>query len=275
MLVTGASTGIGYATAILLAQRNMAVFGGVRNDADAEKLRQADANIRPLLLDVTNPAQVSASAEAIAAAGIPLIGVVNNAGIAVAGPLEYVSLDDFRQQFEVNLFGALAVTQAVLPLLRKSGGRIAYMSSISGQLAPPYVGPYAASKHALESLADSMRMELAAFGIAVSVIQPGNVNTPIWAKGRARKDELLSKAPHEARERYGNAIERLVRVTEREERTGIAPERVSEAVYEALTSKSPRARYAVGTPPGWQRKIAALLPERLRDRLILKNFKTH
>ncbi len=272
VLITGASTGIGYATATVLAQKGFTVFAGVRAEADAGKLRQAHADIQPVLLDVTNAVQIAAAAEAIAAANIPLAGVVNNAGIAVAGPLEYLSLDELRKQFEVNVFGALAVTQAVLPLLRKANGRIVFMSSISGQIAPPFVGPYASSKHALESLADSMRMELAPFAIPVSLIEPSNVNTPIWAKGRARKDDLLAKAPRVAIERYGEAIERLVRVTEREERTGITPETVARIVYEALTAREPRARYTVGNPPAWQRRMAALLPERLRDRLILKNF---
>lgn len=272
VLVTGTSTGIGYATAQLLAQIGYAVFAGVRNESDAERLRASNANIRTLTLDVANAADVARAAADIRSSGIPLFGLVNNAGIVVAGPLEHLPLELFRKQFEVNVFGALALTQAVLPLLRDARGRIVFMSSISGQIAPPYVGPYASSKFALEAMADSMRMELSPFGIYVSVVQPGNVNTPIWAKGRASKDELIALLPQEALDRYGNAIERLVQVTEREERTGIDPSAVAGAVLEALTARNPRARYPIGEPRGWQRKMAAMLPERLRDRLILKNF---
>jgi NAD(P)-dependent dehydrogenase (short-subunit alcohol dehydrogenase family) len=229
--------------------------------------------VRPLLFDVTIAEQIAAAANAIAVSGVPLYGVVNNAGIAVAGPLEYLPLDDFRRQFEVNLFGALAVTQAALPLLRSHGrGRVVFMSSVSGQIAPPLIGPYAASKFALEALADSLRMELAAFDIEVSVVQPGNVRTPIWQKGRAAKDELIARVPEEALRYYGKAVDALVRATEREERTGIDPYTVAAAVRAALTDRSPKARYAIGSPPAWQRRFAALLPERLRDRLILRTM---
>ena len=273
VLVTGASTGIGYASALLLARSGYAVFAGVRKPDDAQRLELQHANIRPLTLDVTEREQIGAAAGAIAASGVPLRAVVNNAGIAVAGPLEFLPLEEFRRQFEVNVFGSLAVTQAVLPLLRRANGRIVFMSSVSGQIAPPYVGPYASSKFALEAMADAMRMELAQFGVTVSVIQPGNVNTPIWAKGRAGKDELVAQLPAEVLGYYGEAIETLVRVTEHEERHGIAPETVAGAVLKAVTARNPRARYAVGNPAGWQRRIAALLPERLRDRLVLKNFR--
>ncbi|HEV3152419.1 MAG TPA: SDR family oxidoreductase [Candidatus Baltobacteraceae bacterium] len=272
VLVTGASTGIGYATAVALAKNGYVVYAGCRTAQDDRRLRDAHEKIRPLLLDVTQQQQISAAAEAIAEGGAPLYAVTNNAGIAVAGPLEYIPLDDFRRQFEVNVLGALAVTQAMLPLLRRTSGRIVFVSSVSGQIAPPYIGPYAASKFALEAMADSLRMELSSFGIAVSVIQPGNVKTPIWAKGRAEKDALVARLPAKAVEHYGEAIEKLVRVTEREERTGISPEIVAETVVRALNSARPRARYPIGTPSGWMRKFASLLPESHRDRLIMKNF---
>jgi NAD(P)-dependent dehydrogenase (short-subunit alcohol dehydrogenase family) len=161
----------------------------------------------------------------------------------------------------------------MLPLLREhGGGRVVFMSSVSGQIAPPLIGPYAASKFALEAVADSLRMELAPFGIAVSVVQPGNVRTPIWQKGRDAKDELLARVPAEAMQRYGKAVEALVLATEREERSGIDPAVVAETVRRALTDRTPKARYAVGSPPAWQRRFAALLPERLRDKLVLRNM---
>jgi NAD(P)-dependent dehydrogenase (short-subunit alcohol dehydrogenase family) len=273
VLVTGASTGIGFACTETLANAGFLVFAAVRSERDAHRVSSLHGNVRPVLLDVTVAEQIAAAANAIRASGVPLWGVVNNAGIAVAGPLEYLPLDDFRKQFEVNLFGALAATQAMLPLLREhGGGRVVFMSSVSGQIAPPLIGPYAASKFALEALADSLRMELSPFGIRVSVVQPGNVRTPIWQKGREAKDELVARVPPEAMKQYGKAVEALVRATEREERTGIAPDVVADAVRRALSDRAPKARYAVGNPPAWQRRFAALLPERLRDKLILRNM---
>lgn len=271
VLVTGASTGIGYACVDTLAKAGFVVFAGVRSERDSENVSALHGNVRPLLLDVTVPEQVAAAAQAIRASGASLCGVVNNAGIAVAGPLEYLPLDEFRRQFEINVFGALAVTQAMLPLLRAAtDARIVFMSSVSGQIAPPYVGPYASSKFALEAMADALRMELASFGIGVSLVQPGNVRTPIWQKGRDAKDALIARLPKEALAHYGEAVDALVRVTEHEERTGIEPSAVAAAVLRALTEERPKARYPVGNPPAWQRRLAALLPERIRDRMILR-----
>ncbi len=272
-LVTGASTGIGYACAQTLANAGFTVFAGVRNERDAQRLAALHGNVRPILLDVTVREQIAAAAQAIEASGVALRGIVNNAGVAVGGPLEYLPLDDFRRQFEINLFGALAVTQAMLPLLRRStDARVVFMSSVSGQIAPPFVGPYASSKFALEAMADALRMELSPFGLRVSVVQPGNVRTPIWQKGRDAKDDLASRMPAEAIAYYGDAVEALVRVTEHEERTGIEPEAVANTVLRALTDAQPKARYPVGGPPAWQRRLASLLPERVRDRLILRSI---
>ena len=273
VLVTGASTGIGYACVQMLADSGFTVFAGVRSASDAQRVLKLHANVRPLLLDVTIREQIAAAADAIQASGMPLCGVVNNAGVAVAGPLEYLPLEDLRRQFEINVFGALAVTQAMLPLLRQSGdARVIFMSSVSGQIAPPFVGPYASSKFALEAMADALRMELRAFGIRVVVVQPGNVRTPIWQKGRDAKDALIARMPQEAATHYADAVDALVRATEREERTGIAPALVAEAVLRALTAAKPKARYPVGNPPAWQRRLASLLPERVRDRLILRTI---
>lgn len=272
VLVTGASTGIGFAIAQMLVREGYTVFAGVRSSADFQRLQSIHERMRPLLLDVRNEEQIAAAVHEIERSSVPLAAVVNNAGIAVAGPLEYLPLEDVRRQFDVNVFGALAVTQAALPLLRKTRGRIIFMSSISGQIAPPFVGPYAASKFALEALADSLRIELAPFGMRVVVIQPGNVRTPIWAKGRSEKDALLERMPAIAGTHYANVAGDLVRITEREERTGIAAETVAQTVLQALQARRPRARYAVGNPPGWQRRIAALLPEHVRDKLIARAF---
>lgn len=272
VLVTGASTGIGFAAALLLANDGYRVFAGVRNQADARRLESANSNIRALSLDVQNLGEIAQAVQDVSQSGVPLCGLVNNAGIAVAGPLEYLPLEDFRRQFDVNVFGALAVTQAALPLLRETHGRIIFMSSVSGQIAPPFVGAYAASKFALEAIADAMRVELAPSGVGVSIIEPGNVRTPIWEKGRREKDALVARMPAQAVTHYGDAVEKLVRVTEREERTGIEPELVAQSVLHALRSPKPRARYAVGNPPAWQRRFATLLPAHLRDKLVSRSF---
>lgn len=273
VLVSGASTGIGHACARFLAERGFTVFAGVRTESDARRVAALhERGVRPVRLDVTSEDDIAAAIALIEQTGIPLRGIVNNAGIAVAGPLEYLPLGEFRRQFDVNVFGALALTQAALPLLRRTHGRVVFISSVSGQIAPPYIGAYAASKFALEAMSDALRMELAPFGIAVSVIQPGNVSTPIWKKGRDDKDRLIALMPPQAAEHYGASLASLIAATEREERTGIPAGTVALAVHAALTAPHPRARYAVGNPPGWQRRIAALLPERLRDRLILRSI---
>lgn len=272
VLVTGASTGIGFATTQVLAENGYRVFAGVRNSQDAQRLENARGDIRAVILDVQQHEQIGQAMRDIEESAVPLEALVNNAGIAVAGPLEYLPLDEVRRQFEVNVFGALAVTQAALPLLRRTRGRIVFMSSVSGQIAPPFVGAYAASKFALEAIADALRIELAPFGVGVSVIQPGNVRTPIWAKGRNDKDAFIARMPPAAGEHYGGAVEKLVRVTEREEQTGIDPGDVAAAVVDALSAPRARARYPVGNPPAWQRRFAALLPEKLRDRLIARTF---
>jgi NAD(P)-dependent dehydrogenase (short-subunit alcohol dehydrogenase family) len=272
VLVTGASTGIGFSTAQLLAREGYTVFAGVRNRADFERLQQLHERVRPVLLEVRSEESIASAFNEIQHSGVPLDAVVNNAGIAVAGPLEYLPLDEVRRQFDVNFFGALAVTQAALPLLRRTRGRIVFISSISGQIAPPFVGPYAASKFALEALADSLRVELAPFGMHVIVVQPGDVRTPIWAKGRSEKDALIARMPAQAMTHYSHVAGNLVRVTERGEQGGIPAETVAATVLKAVRAPRPRARYAVGSPPGWQRRIAALLPERMRDRLIARAF---
>lgn len=248
------------------------VFAGVRNDADEQRLRQVHGAIKPVRLDVTDAAQIAAAAETIRRSAVPLRGLVNNAGIALGGPLEFFPLEEFRRHLEVNCVGALAVTQATLPLLRQTHGRIVFMSSVSGQIAPPFLGPYAASKFALEATADALRAELHSAGIAVSVIQPGSVRTPIWRKGRDARENLAAKTPAESAQHYGEAREALLRLTHEEESSGIEPEIVAECVAHALTAPKPRARYAVGSPAGWVRRIFMVLPETLRDRMILSRF---
>lgn len=270
VLVTGASTGIGYAVCALLAREGFTVFAGVRTDEDAHRL-DAIAGVAPLQLDVTDAEQIRDAAHAVHESGKPLRGIVNNAGIAVPGPLEFLPVDELRRQFEVNFFGAIAVTQAFLPMLRSSKGRIVFISSISGQIASAFVGAYSSSKFALEAAADVLRMELRGSGVGVSVVQPGNVDTPIWNKGRAQKDSLLARAP-QAREYYEKHLDALAGLSQTQKAGGIDPAIVARVVLHALTAKKPRARYAVGSPAGWMRRIFTALPETVRDRTLMRRM---
>lgn len=273
-MVTGASTGIGHAAALQLAASGFTVYAGVRSDADAERLRAA--GLRPLKIDVTDGATIAAAAaavgEAVGTGG--LAGLVNNAGIAVSGPIEFIPIEDWRRQLEVNLIGQVAAIQAFLPLLRTGRGRIVNVSSIGGRIALPLVGPYAASKFALEGVSDSLRRELRDQGIDVSVIEPGGVKTPIWDKGLSEADKIEAAAPPEARRLYGGLIDALRRQVEAiQTKTGIEPEEVAAAIVAALTAKKPRTRYLVGRDAKLRAVVARLLPDRAFDALVARQLK--
>lgn len=268
VVITGASTGIGRATALHLDKLGFRVFAGVRRAADGESLRgEASERLTPVLIDVTDGASIDAALKEVTAAlsGGGLAGLVNNAGIVMSGPVEYTSMDDWRRQFEVNFFGFLAVTQAFLPLVRKARGRIVNISSIGGRVASPYVGPYAASKHALEATSDALRRELRGEGVQVSVIEPGAVATPIWEKGDAAAAERLSSYPEEAHRVYGKGMQKVREAAEKLAGSAIPPERVAEAVGHALTAARPRTRYLVGTEAKVQRALSVVLSDRLFD----------
>ena len=222
VLVTGASSGIGLASAVRLARAGWRVHGGVRTEAAASLLREH--GIEPVQLDVTDAAQIGAAAEAV---GRELHGLVDNAGIAIAAPLELVPLDELRRQLEVNVVGQVAVLQAVLPALRRARGRVVLMGSIGGRSALPFLGPYAASKHALEAFADVLRVELAPWGIGVSIVEPASVKTAIWTKGAEHADDLRAEVPVEAAALYAERIARF-RAGGAEARPGHRPGRRGE-----------------------------------------------
>lgn len=274
VVVTGASSGIGHAAALGLAQAGFDVFAGVRGDSDAERMREGE--LRPLRIDVTDGASIAAAAEEVRGGlgSMGLAGLVNNAGLAVSGPVEYVPLEDWRRQIEVNLIGQVAVTQAFLPLLRaRAGGpgRILNVSSIGGRIALPLAGPYAASKFALEAVSDSLRRELRGEGIQVSLIEPGGVKTPIWDKGLAEASELEAAMPPEGEQRYGDLIAAMKRqVDEISTRTGIDPEDVADVVARAMTARRPKTRYLVGRDAKSRWAAARLLPDRAFDALIAR-----
>jgi NAD(P)-dependent dehydrogenase (short-subunit alcohol dehydrogenase family) len=272
VVVTGASSGIGGAAAELFAREGFVTFAGVRTDADAARVAGLHPNIRPLKLDVTDRAAIDAAARAVAASGLPLRGVVNNAGVAVAGPLEFLPIDELRRQFEINLFGPIAVSQAFLPQLRVSRGRLIFVGSISGRLAIPFISPYSASKFALRALTDALRVELAPAGIAVALVEPGSVRTPIWGKGRASRDRLSVLLTPLATDYYGPQIDAVFAQTQREEDHAMPVERVTTVLLHALTAPKPRARYLVGRDAR-AGSIVALLPPALRDRALRASMK--
>ena len=270
VMITGASTGIGRACALYLNQLGFQVFAGVRKLEDGSALEQLVSNrLTPVIMDVTDPVSISAAVNNISAKlnEHRLAGLVNNAGIAVAGPLEFIPLEKLRRQMDVNAIGQIAVTQAFLPLLRNSQGRIIFISSISGRVATPLIGPYAASKFALEALADSLRRELLPWGIQVSVIQPGRISTPIWGKSVAAADDLVTNLPAEAHKLYGNMIG-TARDSVLRSRKGTSSEAVAKVVAHALTSSRPRTRYLVGQDAKLAALIVHLLPDKVIDRLL-------
>ena len=263
VLVTGASSGIGHASALRLAGSGWRVFGGVRSEEDAERLR--GHGVEPLQLDVTHSAAIAAAAKVV---GGELQGLVDNAGIAIAAPLELVPLDELRRQLEVNVVGQVAVLQAFLPALRRAGGRVVLVGSVGGRSALPFLGPYAASKHALEAIADSLRVELAPWRIGVSIVEPASVKTAIWTKGAAHADAMRARMSHDRDELYATRIERF-RAVALKRGPGIDPDVVARAVEHALTASRPKARYLVGRDAHIRAWIERL-PTRLRDRVLAK-----
>lgn len=276
VLITGASTGIGAAAALHLAALGHRVFAGVRRVEDGEALkRQGGALIVPVLIDVTDPASIVAAARQVhEATGVGGLGaLVNNAGIAITGAWEHVSRERLLHQFEVNLLGTVAVTQAFLPLIRRGHGRVVTISSIAGKHAPPFFGPYSASKHALEAFGDSLRLELRPWRIPVSLIEPGAIDTPIWAKGLSLAHEVMGEMSSDASERYAPYIEAARRAGENAARRGIPAGRVAEAVAHAVRSPRPRSRYFVGQDARLRALAMRVLPTRLVDMLTWRGMK--
>ena len=273
VLVTGASTGIGASCALRLAQNGFRVFAGVRTPEDGERLlHEARGRLQWLILDVTDAGTIARAADTVRSEQRDhgLAGLVNNAGIAVGGPLEYLSADRLRHQLEVNVIGLHAVTQAFIPLIRQARGRIVHIGSIAGRIASPFTGAYAASKHAVEALADALRLELAPEGIHVSVVEPGQIRTPIWDKGLREFAAITSQIPAEGMLRYRGRLQALHRILERARTRATPPEAVSDAVLHAIGSPEPRTRYVVGGDARLRLWLARLLPDRVMDRVVLR-----
>lgn len=270
--VTGSSSGIGEAAALHLDRLGHRVFAGVRRDEDGEALeRKATGQLVPVICDVTDDASVTAAIERIGGevGETGLDGLVNNAGVARAGPLEHLPMDEWREQFDINVFGQIAVTKAAMPLLRTATGRICFVGSVSGRIGAPLMGPYCGSKFAIEGIAQSLRAELRPWGIAVSVVEPGPVKTPVWAKSRVYADELEARLGPEAAARYREQIDGARKAIETSERMSVSTDKTSAAIEHALLADRPRHRYLVGPPAKVAGVITRVLPDRVLDRLLL------
>ena len=273
VLVTGASTGIGRATALRLDGSGWRVFAGVRKEADAESLRaEASPRLVPVTLDVTEAEQIAAVAARIQAESEGgLDGLVNNAGVAIPGPLETIPLEDFRHQLEVNLVGYVAMTQALLPQIRRAGGRVVFISSIGGRVAFPFAGAYHAAKYGTEAVGDVFRQELRPWGLRVSIVEPGSIDTPIWGRGQDKATEIEAKSP-QTNLLYGAALDKFRKVIEDTAERGIPPEKVAKAIAHALESKRPKTRYLVGLDAQVQARIQPFIPTRLFDRIVARQL---
>ena len=271
VVVTGSSTGIGRSCAIELDRRGFRVFAGVRSQSDGQRLQsEASSRLTPLLLDVTDAQSIAAAARTVedAVGNAGLAGLVNNAGIVVAGPLEILPIEELRKQLEVNVVGQVAVTKALLPALRRAKGRIVNMGSANGRFAPPYLGPYAASKHAIEAISDALRSELRNWGIHVALIEPGSIATPIWAKSFAAADALTKDTAPEAMAMYQRDLDALRKSTKQLADGALPVERVVRAVVHALTAVRPKTRYPVGLQTHLLFRLIKWVPDRLWDRIV-------
>ncbi len=270
VLISGSSSGIGRACALRLDRAGFRVFAGVRNRGDAESLEaEASDRLEPVILDVTDVTTIEVTRERVEhVTGGRLAGLVNNAGIVVAGPIETLDLDRLRRQLDVNLTGQVAVTQAFLPQIRAARGRIVFMASIGGRMALPFMSPYHASKFGIEAIGDSLRQEMRQFGVDVSIIEPGSISTPFWDKGTEQIEPMLESMNDEQRRLYEKPALAAAEGARKAESRGIPPERVAKVVEQALTASRPQTRYVVGTDARIQAALHKLLPDRVLDRLV-------
>ncbi|WNV87413.1 SDR family oxidoreductase [Umezawaea sp. Da 62-37] len=275
VLISGASTGMGAAAARELAGRGYHVLAGVRRESDGDAIR-AD-NLEPVLLDITDSGQIDAVAERIAGdpAGRPLRAVINNAGIAINAPVEVLSMEEWRRQFDVNFFGHVAVTKAVLPFLHASGGRVVNMSSIGGRIAMPTYGAYAGAKFAMEAMSDSLRRELAPHGVQVVVVEPGGVRTEMTGHGVERAEEVLVAMDPANRARYGGLLRAIINQANAFTTSGLPAEKAALVIAEAATARRPRKRYTIGRDAALLVRLSRLASDRVLDRVLAANLRPH
>ena len=272
-LITGTSTGIGAACVARLTADGWTVYAGVRRAEDGERLRRTYGDrVLPVTLEVTEPDDVRRVLDGIAAAvgGAGLQGLVNNAGIGIGGPVEYVSDADWRRVFDINLFAVVHLTREAMPLLRTGRGRIVHIGSIGGRIAAPGVGPYSASKHAIEALAESMRHELALARdpVKVALVEPGEIKTAIWDKTSTQVDEIEAGLDDAGRRRYGFLVDLGHGFVEDGRTKGAEASLVADAVAHALTASRPKARYLVGSDARLAGHLVSKLPDPIRNRMV-------
>jgi short-subunit dehydrogenase len=272
IVVTGASTGMGAAIAKELARRGFHVLAGVRREADADALR-AD-RIEPHILDITVDSDIAALADRVADDPRPLRALINNAGIAINAPIEALPLAEWRHQFEVNLFGQVAMIQALLPALLNSSGTVVNISSVGGKVALPTYGAYAGSKFALEAVSDALRREVAGFGAKVVVIEPGAVKTQMVERGLATADRLKAAMTAGQRDRYGELAEAVAAQAESFTETGVSAEHAAKVIARAATASHPRTRYAIGRDAAILLRVAHVVSDRILDRIIRSDLRS-
>ncbi|HSU31417.1 MAG TPA: SDR family oxidoreductase [Bryobacteraceae bacterium] len=275
VMVTGASSGIGRACAIRLAHQGFRVFAGVRKQEDGMKLELAvGSNLFPVMLDVTDQKSIADVAGTVSTqlGSRGLDGLVNNAGIGFSGPLEYLPMEDLHAQYEVNVFGQVAVTQAFLPLIRKAAGRIINIGSVGDRMAIPFGASLCSSKSALASMTEALRMELHPWGIHVCLIEPGSISTPAVGKVTAQAERLFERLPAEAERLYGSMFRSFLHSMAEREKQGSSPDVVAEIISKALTNRKPRTRYTAGKDSWLLTALPRLLPDRLLDFLRLRLF---
>ncbi|WP_436792580.1 SDR family oxidoreductase [Actinospongicola halichondriae] len=271
VFITGTSSGIGEDAALRLDRLGHTVFAGVRRIEDGEALAaRASSGLTPVVCDVADETSIAAALEIIDAAvgSEGLQGIVNNAGVARAGPLEHLPVDEWRSQFEVNVFGQVAVTRGAIPMIRRGNGRICFVGSVSGRMGSPLMGPYSGSKFAIEGIAQSLREELRPWDIEVSVVEPGPIKTAIWAKGHAYASEMEARLGPEAMDQYRDQIEGAVKGIDNNERIGASTSKTSDAIEHALFASRPKHRYLVGTPAKLAGPLTRLLPDKALGALM-------
>lgn len=269
ILISGASTGIGKATAVHLARKGHVVWAGVRSQKSFDDLVKANVQgLRPIFLDVCDEKSVEDAISRITKESGILHGLVNNAGIAVGGPVEGVKMADWRRQFDTNVFGQIHVIQRCLPLLRQSKGRIVNVSSVSGKIASPFLGPYAGSKYALEAISDSLRRELRPHGVKVSIVEPGPIATPIWEKSQTEGLRNADQYSDVVKQTYGASLQKFRVEIEKAVRRAAPVKVVVEAIEHALTSRMPKVRYPVGRGISAAITLSRALPDTWMDRFL-------
>ncbi len=269
ILISGASTGIGRASAVHLARLGHSIWAGVRSQKSFDDIKKLNVKgLKPIFLDVVDEKSIGDCISQIKKEAGILHGLVNNAGIVIGGPIEAVTMEEWRQQFEVNVFGQIRVTQLCLPLLRESKGRIVNTSSIAGRLASPFMGPYSASKFAFEAVSDSLRREVSRQGVFVSLIEPGPIATPIWEKSLNTAKKSVHKYSPEIQEIYGRSMAKFQERVSTAEKRSSPVSVVVKAIEHALLSRSPRIRYPVGRGIKLLSYVANTMPASLLDRVM-------